>query len=120
MATNQVYNDGVQFDVPVSAVDSPASPGSGDAVLIGSLPAVALTDPWTDADGVSRITVKTNGVYELAVTSEGTAISIGDIVYYDTGDSGLNNSSGGNTHFGYALAPVDNAATATIPVKIGY
>jgi len=119
MATNQVYNDGVQFDVPVSAVDSPASPGSGDAVLIGSLPAVALTDPWTDADGVSRITVKTNGVYELEVAAAGGAIAVGDLVYIDSTTGALNDSNG-NVRFGYALGAIDNGATATIPVKIGY
>src|SRR5690554_1253002 len=115
MATNQVYNDGVQFTVPAADVTEPATPESGDPLLIGdSMPAVALTDPFTDGAGVSQITVKTDGVYELAVEAEGGAISIGDRVYYDAGDEGLNNSASGNTSWGYALGAVDNGATAVI------
>lgn len=121
MATNQVYNDGDQFTVPAADVTEPAAPESGDALLIGdSMPAVALTDVITDASDTDVITVKTNGVYELAVEAEGGAVSIGDRLYYDASDEGLNNSSSGNVSWGYALGPIDNAATATIPVKIGF
>ena len=120
MATNQVYNDGDQFTVPAAAVSEPASPESGDALLIGALPAVALTDVFTDAAGVSVITVKTNGVYEFPVEAEAAAVEIGDRLFYDAGDDGLNNSSAGNTSWGYALGAIDNGATATIPVKIGF
>lgn len=121
MATNQVYNHGDQFDIPAADVTEPAEPSSGDALLVGdSLPAVALTDTYTDGDGTSRITVKTNGVYELPVEAEAAAVSIGDRLYYDAGDDGLNNSSSGNTSWGYALGAVDNGATSTIPVKIGF
>lgn len=120
MATNQVYEYGDQFTVPAAQVDEPASPESGDALLIGVMPAVALTDPYDDTDGVSTISVKTNGVYEFAVEAEGGAIAYGDRLYYDAGDEGLNNSASGNTSWGYALGTVDNAATAVIPVKIGF
>lgn len=120
MATNQTFNDGDQFDLPASAVTSPASPTSGDPLLIGVLPAVALTDPWTAADGTSRITVKCNGVYEFAVEAEGGAIVPGARLYYDNADDGLNNSASGNTSWGYALEAVDNAATTVIRVKIGF
>lgn len=121
MATNQKYNDGVQFTVPAADVTEPATPESGDPLLIGdSLPAVALTDPFDDGDGTSQITVKTNGVYELAVEAEAAAIGIGDRLYYDAADEGLNNSASGNTSWGYALGAVDNAATAVIPVKLGF
>lgn len=121
MATNQKFNDGDQFTVPAADVTEPAAPESGDALLIGdSMPAVALTDPVTNAAGVSTITVKTNGVYELAVEAEGGAVSIGDRLYYDATDEGLNNSASGNISWGYALGAIDNAATATIPVKIGF
>lgn len=120
MATNQVYNYGDQFDVPAAAVAAPATPGSGDALLIGdALPAVALTDPYDDASGTSQITVKTNGVYELEVAAAGGAIAVGDLVYIDSTTGALNDSNG-NVRFGYALGAIDNGATATIPVKIGY
>lgn len=120
MATNQVYEDGVQFAVPAAQVDDPATPTSGDPVRIGNLPAVALTDAETDADGTSVITVKTNGVYEFAVEAESGAIGYGDLLYYDAADDGLNNTAAGNTRFGYALGTVVNLATGIISVKIGY
>jgi predicted RecA/RadA family phage recombinase len=121
MATNQVYNDGVQFAVPAADVTEPAAPTSGDALLIGdALPAVALTDIYVNGAGVNMITVKTNGVYDLPVEGEGAAVGIGDRLYYDAGDEGLNNAASGNVIWGYALGPVDSGATATIPVKIGH
>jgi len=119
MATNQVYNHGDQWDVPASAV-TPSDPESGDPVLVGQLPAVALTGVWTDATGTDRVTVKTNGVYELPVTGESGAVSIGTIVYFDTSDEGLNDSSSDNVRYGYALGAVGNGSTTVIPVKIGY
>lgn len=120
MATNQKYNNGDQFEVPAADVTEPAEPESGDALLIGdALPAVALTDIYVDGAGVNMITVKTNGVYHLPVEAEAAAVGIGDRLFYDTGDEGLNNSSG-NVSWGYALGAVDNGATATIPVKIGF
>lgn len=120
MATNQVYEHGDAFTVPAAAVDEPATPESGDALLIGVMPAVALTDPYTNAAGVSTISVKTNGVFDLAVEAEAAAVAIGDRLYYDATDDGLNNSSSGNTSWGYALGAIDNGATAVIPVKIGF
>jgi predicted RecA/RadA family phage recombinase len=120
MATNQTFNDGDQFDIPTAAVTSPPSPTSGDPLLIGVLPAVALTDPYTAEDGTSRITVKTNGVYEFPVEAEGGAVAVGTRLYYDNADDGLNDASSGNTSWGYALEVVDNGATSVIRVKIGF
>jgi hypothetical protein len=47
-------------------------------------------------------------------------VGIGDRLYYDAADDGLNNAASGNTSFGYALGAVDSGATSTIPVKIGF
>jgi predicted RecA/RadA family phage recombinase len=113
MATNQVFEHGDQF---VVVATEPATPQSGDPILVGQLPGVALTDE--NADG--EVTAKFNGVWEFPVEAEGGAITPGAIVYYDAADDALNNSSSGNIRFGYALDEVDNAATATIRVKIGY
>jgi predicted RecA/RadA family phage recombinase len=121
MATNQMFNHGDQFTVPAADVTEPATPESGDALLVGdALPAVALTDIYANGAGVDTITVKTNGVYDLPVEAEAAAVGIGDRLYYDAGDEGLNNSASGNVIFGYALGAVDNGATATIPVKLGH
>lgn len=118
MATNQVLNHGDQFSVPADAVTAPETPASSDAVAVGQMPAVALTDPYTADDGTSRITVKTNGVYLFDVNAAGGAIAIGDIVYIGT-DGALSNTDTG-VQFGYALGAVANAATTPIDVKIGY
>ena len=113
MALNQVFEHGDQF---VVIATEPATPASGDPILVGQLPGVALTDE--DADG--QVTGKFNGVWDFEVEAEGGAVAPGAIVYYDAADDGLNNSASGNVRFGYALDAIDNAATATIRVKIGY
>lgn len=121
MALNQKYNDGVQFDIAVTNhIGAGTAPASGDPVLVEQLPAVALTDE----DAVTGLTtVKTNGVYELAVTGHNgtadTAIAAGDIVHFDAGADQINVNSAA-VRYGYALADVASGATATIPVKIGH
>jgi|SRR5690554_480828 len=124
MATNQKFNDGNQFDVLASEVTTPTGEEakvSGAAALVGTLPVVLLTDPFDSHDAADRITVKTNGVYELPVSANDGAVATGDRVYAATAPAAtltLNNTSTSSTAFGYALAPVDSGATAEIPVKI--
>jgi predicted RecA/RadA family phage recombinase len=118
MATNQVYEFGDQFTVLETEVTSPADPASGDPVAVGQMPAVALTDVYEDTDGVEKITVKTNGVYEFPVTASNGAIAAGHIVHIHASTGVLSNTSG--VRFGYALEAIDSAATAVIRVKIGY
>jgi predicted RecA/RadA family phage recombinase len=118
MALNEVYDYGDQFGI---AVTEPDTPESGDPVLVGQLPGVALIDE--QPDGLT--TIKTNGVYTFAVKGhDGTAnaaIAAGDIVYYDTGANGpLNVNDTAGVRFGYALDAVASGATTTIRVKIGY
>jgi predicted RecA/RadA family phage recombinase len=120
MATNQVFEYGDQFDVLAASVTEPATPESGDPILIGALPAVALTDVWEDADGVERITVKTNGIYEFPVEAQGGNSTVGALLYYDAADDGLNNAASGNTRWGYGLGVVTSGTTSVIRVKIGY
>lgn len=116
MALNEKYRDADQFEVPVSAV-VPASPESGDAVLVGDMPAVALTSMWKNADNVDTITVRTNGAHHLEVAASDGALDWGETVYIDSSTGALSNNSGG-VRFGFALGAVDSGATSTIPVKI--
>lgn len=114
MATNIVHEDGDQLYV---ACTQPADPNSGDPVLVGQLPGVALTDE--QPDGLT--TVKFNGTALLAVDAEASAVAVGDVLYYDAADANkLNNASSGNVRFGVALGTVTNGALATILVRIGY
>ncbi|MFI6296849.1 capsid cement protein [Nonomuraea sp. NPDC050790] len=118
MATNQVYDEGDQFAVVCSA---PTTPASGDPVLVGQLPGVALIAE--NADGLT--TVKFNGVYRLSVKGEGAggnaAVAVGDILYYEAGQTPpVNKDATNGVRFGYALDAVSSGATTTIRVKIGY
>jgi predicted RecA/RadA family phage recombinase len=118
MSTNEVYNYGTQFSAVCS---QPATPVSGDPVLVGQIPGVALTAER--ADGTT--TIKTDGVHTFSVKGETTtdaAVAVGDIVYYDSAATPhkLNRDSSNGVRFGYALQAVDSGATTTIQVKLGY
>jgi Uncharacterized conserved protein (DUF2190). len=116
VATNIIFEHGNQIQAACSA---PSTPSSGDPVLIGKIPGVALTDE--NSDGVT--TVKLNGVADLPVVGKNasdadTAISVGDILYYDSGVINVDATNG--TRFGYALEAVSSGSTSTINVLIGY
>lgn len=118
MATNRVYEHGTQFAAVCSA---PTTPASGDPVLVGQIPGVALIDE--EADGTT--TIQTDGVFELSVKGENAsgnnAVAVGDILYYEAGQTPpINKDATNGVRFGYALEAVTSGATATIRVKIGY
>jgi predicted RecA/RadA family phage recombinase len=118
MATNIVFEDGDQLDLVCS---QPTTPASGDPVLVGQIPGVALTKERADG----KTTVKLNGVANLSVKGEGAAgnaaVAVGDILYYEAGQTPpVNKDATNGVRFGYALGAVASGATATIPVKIGY
>lgn len=124
MATNRVFEHGTQFEANVSAVTGTGDGGlvlSGDPVVIGQLPGVALTSE--DVDG--NATIQTDGVFDLPVKGETTTnanIAVGAIVYYDSAATPhkLNADSSNGVRFGYALEAVSSGATTTIRVKVGY
>lgn len=106
-------------------VTDPATPASGDPVVAGQLPGVALTNKNT-TDNLT--TVQTNGSALLSVkgvttAAAGSAVAVGDIIYYVPGNTPkLSKAVGdaGAVRFGYALATVGSGSTATIEVKLGY
>jgi predicted RecA/RadA family phage recombinase len=125
LAKNQVYDEGVQFPLNVSAVNGTGTGDlvkSGDPGAVGNIPFVALTDE----DSAGLATVKTDGVFDLAVLGhDGTAnaaIAVGDIVVWDNAGGTLEKTPGSasSIRFGYALAAVSSGATTTIAVKLGY
>ncbi|WP_326642884.1 DUF2190 family protein [Streptosporangium sp. NBC_01755] len=117
MATNIIFDEGVQLQL---AATDPTTPVSGDPVLVGQLPGVALTNEGSDG----LTTIKTDGVATLSVKgvdgSGNSTVSAGDIIYYVTGDTPKLSKKATGVRFGYALEGVTSAATATIRVKIGY
>jgi predicted RecA/RadA family phage recombinase len=121
MSKNIVYNKAARLAV---ACSDPATPVSGDPVVYGQAPGVALTSEGADGltsvqfEGVANFSVK--GVTTSAASS---AVAEGDIIYYVPGNTPkLSKAVGdaGAVRFGYAMGAVAGAATGTIPVKIGY
>lgn len=118
MAKNQVFP---YTKTRSLAATAPATPASGDPVLFGQIPGVALTAER--ADGTTTIAL--DGVFTLSVKGETTvdaAIAAGAIVYYDSAATPhkLNADSANGVRFGYALEAVASGATATIQVEVGY
>ena len=118
MATNTTYMWTESLPLTCSA---PTTPSSGDPVMCGQIPGVALADE--DANGVT--TVALDGVFALSVKGENnsgnTAVSVGDILYYEAGQTPpINKDSTSGIRFGYALGAVSSGATTTINVRVGY
>lgn len=103
MATNKVLVEGNQFSIEV-----PNGTASGDALMVGDLPAVALRD---EVEG--ETTVDTRGVYLFDVSS---SAGVGDIVYLADGELSTDDSSG--KRFGYALEEAESGDE--IKIKVGY
>lgn len=125
MALNVKFEDGDQL---AGACTLPVTPVSGQPVVYGQRPGLALTDERTDG----RTSIKFNGVAELSVvgsnSSGGTIVLYGDIVYYDGGE--INKDATNGIRYGYAYdltglataggTAVASGATTTIGVIIGY
>jgi predicted RecA/RadA family phage recombinase len=115
MARNRRYEDGKQFPVTV-----PSGVVSGDPIVVGTLPGVAVVDRRSDGTATCDFA----GVYDLSVKGhDGTAnapIAEGATIYYNSGATPKLNVQVAGVRFGYALTPVVSGATTTIPVKIGY
>jgi predicted RecA/RadA family phage recombinase len=115
VATNTVYP--WSKSRPLTCTD-PATPASGDPVLCGQIPGVALAAE--DAAGVT--TVALDGVFNLSVqgtTGSNSAVAAGDAIYYVTGNTPKLSKTSSGVLFGYALGTVSSGATATIPVEVG-
>lgn len=115
MAKNLV-KDNSRYLSEVAATD-PATPASGDPVVIGNIPAVALVDEGDGGNASGNITADLGGVWEMSVVGASGAIAVGDILYLNSGV--LTNGTAG-VRWGYALGEVGNGATATIDVLVGY
>ncbi len=117
MAKNIVFEDGDQ--IALAATD-PTTPASGDPVVVGQLPGVALINEMADG----KTTIKTNGVATLSVKGVdgggNSAVAAGDLIYYVSADTPKLSKKNTGVRFGYALEAVSSGATTTIRVKIGY
>lgn len=114
MAKNLAYKDGRRLTLPV-----PADTVSGDPVVIGTLPGVALTD----RDAAGNAAVDTGGAYTLSVEavndSGNSAVVVGDDLYYGALDDPKISKKVAGTYYGKALAVVTSGETASIAVRLG-
>lgn len=116
MAKNTVYM--WSKSRPLTCTD-PATPASGDPVLCGQVPGVALKNE--ESDGITSVAL--DGQFNLSVKgvdqSGNSAVAAGDAIYYVTGDTPKLSKKNTGVLFGYAAGAVTSAATATIPVEVG-
>ena len=117
MAKNRKFADGRKLSLVAT---DPATQVSGDPLLVGQLPGVALTNER--ADGTTS--VDTEGVYNLSVKGVdqvgNSAVAPGDIIYYVAADTPKLSKKNTGVRYGYALEAVASGSTATIAVRLGY
>lgn len=115
MAKNRVKEKATRLSLPV-----PDGTKSGDPLVIGQLPCVAVVDKsaWTVGDA----SVQTDGSWSFNVhgldSGGNHALAVGDLVYLQN-DGTLSANTGGK-RFGYVLAAVNSGATTLTEVKVGY
>lgn len=105
-----------------AACTSPAAPKSGDPVLVGQIPGVAVTDEGDGGNAATETTVCTKGIFDLSVKghngSAGGAVGVGALIYYKSTATPVLNLDSSGVAFGYALEAVDSGDTATIKVLV--
>jgi len=91
---------------------------SGDPVAVGQIIGVATID----ADANNQATVDTKGVYDLSVKAidggGNSAVSVGDAIYYVSGDTPKLSKKTSGVLYGYALEAITASSTDTINVKL--
>lgn len=119
MSTNQVFDHGDAVSV---ACTDPATPKSGDPVLLGQLGGVAQTDEGKGGNASDHTSVAFVGVFNLSVKgvdgSGNHVIAAGDTIFYVTGDTPKLSAKATGVKYGTALDPVNSGATTTIRVRL--
>lgn len=102
----------------------PATPKSGDPVICGQIPGVAIADEAASGGLSGQTTVALDGVFALSVKaidgSGNSTVSAGDILYYVSGDTPKLSKKATGVRFGYAREGLATGTTGTILVQIGY
>ena len=114
MASNLFQANGDELSVALASITA------NDPVVVGQKPGVALTS----TDGNGNVTVKTSGVFTLSVKGidggGNSAVAVGDIIYYVSGDTPKLSKKNSGVRVVYALQTVSSGATTTIRVLLGY
>ncbi len=121
MATNVIFETARTLSVPCT---EPATPASGDPVLFGDLPGVALTAEGGGGNAAANTTVQFEGVVDVSVkgvnAGGNSAVAVGDTIYYNAADTPKLNKKVAGTRYGVALEAITSGGTDTIRVRIGY
>ncbi|MCV2395929.1 DUF2190 family protein [Actinotalea sp. M2MS4P-6] len=116
MATNVIYEYGRRLAVPCTF---PATPASGDPVIFGDLPGVAIGAEDTDGKTV----VQFEGVADVSVKAidggGNSAVAAGDVIYYVNGDTPALSKKSTGVRYGVAMEAITSGSTDTINVRIG-
>lgn len=117
MAKNIIYNRGDRLAV---ACTDPATPVSGDPVVYGQLPGIALTSEA----GTGLTSVQFCGVATFPVKGVdgggNAAVAEGDALFYVAADTPKLSKKNTGVRYGVAMGTVTGGATSTINVRIGY
>lgn len=122
MATNEVIAPTKHRSMVCS---DPAAPNSGDPVVCGQIPGVALVDEFESPHPLAgETTVALDGVFDLSVKgvdgSGNSAVAVGDIIYYVAADTPKLSKKATGVRFGYAKEAISSGGTDTINVEVGY
>jgi predicted RecA/RadA family phage recombinase len=117
MALNLSSERSTRHTLPV-----PSGVVSGDPVVFGHIPGVALTS--RDAAGNATVELPFAAVtVQVAVGgidgSGNSAVVVGNSLYFTAGDTPKINKKTTGTRYGVALGAVDSAGSATIKVLLG-
>jgi hypothetical protein len=117
MAKIRKFANGRQLSLPVTSgvvSGDPVNPG-------GLLTGVALTD----RDSAGNATVDFGGVYTLSCKGEtnaaaGSAIAVGDALYFTAGHTPKIDKYTTGTFFGYALSTLGSGSTGNVDVLVSH
>jgi predicted RecA/RadA family phage recombinase len=106
-----------------AAATAPTTPTSGDPLVVGTIPGVALTDEGDGGNASGECSIATEGVFDLEVeavdNSGNSAVAIGDKIYYEAGETiVLNKDNVSGVLFGKALEAITSGESDTIKVLL--
>ncbi len=105
-----------------AAATDPATPASGDPVIVGTIPGVAETAEAEGGNSAGETTIATEGVFNLSVKGVdgggNSVVAVGDKIFYVIADTPKLSKKNTGVLFGKALGAVTSGATATIPVML--
>lgn len=112
MSLNEIYTKGSELVFPVHT-----SVSSGDLVKVGELVGVAQNDAVTGEDGATYATLKLDGVFAFAATTEST-LAVGDVAYGAADATSGVISAVSDDNLGKVIGHVTKVASAGVHVRL--